>query len=108
MRGRRPESRCPAKENSLQVLTKTGPIATLRETRPSERVNSVRREVVTVNFDDKVSASGRSLRKQKLQVLQINMGKYCNQSCFHCHVEAGPGRKEMMERTTVERRFAVP
>ena len=30
------------------------------------------------------------------------MGKYCNQSCFHCHVEAGPGRKEIMERTTVD------
>ena len=60
------------------------------------------REVVTVNFDDKVSASGRSLHKQELQVLQVNMGKYCNQSCFHCHVEAGPGRKEMMERTTVD------
>ncbi len=30
------------------------------------------------------------------------MGKYCNQSCFHCHVEAGPGRKETMERNTVD------
>jgi radical SAM/Cys-rich protein len=30
------------------------------------------------------------------------MGKYCNQACLHCHVEAGPGRKEMMERETVE------
>ena len=54
------------------------------------------------NFDDKVAASGRSLHKQKLEVLQVNMGKYCNQACFHCHVEAGPGRKEMIGRSTIE------
>ena len=30
------------------------------------------------------------------------MGKYCNQACIHCHVEAGPGRKEAMTRETVE------
>ncbi len=68
----------------------------------NQRVNPGAQEVVTANFDDKVAASGRTLNKQKLQVLQINLGKYCNQSCFHCHVEAGPGRKEMMDRTTVE------
>lgn len=30
------------------------------------------------------------------------MGRYCNQACIHCHVEAGPGRKEMMTRETVD------
>jgi len=30
------------------------------------------------------------------------MGKYCNQACLHCHVEAGPGRKEMMGREVVD------
>ncbi|MCZ0954967.1 MAG: hypothetical protein OXJ56_20555, partial [Rhodospirillaceae bacterium] len=73
-------------------MTKTNPIATLPGT-PWFGAKFRAREAVTLYFDDKVRASGRSLRKQKLQVLQVNMGKYCNQSCFHCHVEAGPGRK---------------
>jgi radical SAM/Cys-rich protein len=35
-------------------------------------------------------------------VLQVNMGRYCNQACIHCHVEAGPTRTEMMSRETVD------
>jgi len=42
------------------------------------------------------------MRKRAIDVLQINMGKYCNQACIHSHVEAGPNRKEMMTRETVE------
>lgn len=45
---------------------------------------------------------GDGFRKRKIDVLQVNMGKYCNQACIHCHVESGPGRKEMMTRETVE------
>lgn len=37
-----------------------------------------------------------------LEVMQINVGKLCNLSCKHCHVEAGPGRKEIMERKVME------
>jgi hypothetical protein len=39
--------------------------------------------------------------------LQVNMGKWCNQTCHHCHVDAGPQRTERMERPTVERILAV-
>ena len=53
-------------------------------------------------FRQQLDSTGTGFRKRKLEVLQINMGKYCNQACLHCHVEAGPGRKEMMERGTVE------
>ena len=35
-------------------------------------------------------------------VLQINVGKMCNQVCKHCHVDAGPDRKEIMTRETME------
>jgi radical SAM/Cys-rich protein len=35
--------------------------------------------------------------------LQVNLGKLCNQACHHCHVEAGPGRKEIMAAATAER-----
>jgi radical SAM/Cys-rich protein len=38
-----------------------------------------------------------------VQVLQINVGKLCNQTCAHCHVDAGPDRREMMTRATAER-----
>ena len=35
-------------------------------------------------------------------VFQINFGRLCNQSCKHCHVEAGPNRTEMISRETLE------
>lgn len=37
-----------------------------------------------------------------IEVLQINFGKLCNQSCKHCHVEAGPSRTETIGRDTLE------
>ena len=37
-----------------------------------------------------------------LDILQINVGKRCNQTCRHCHVDAGPDRKEVMPRLVVE------
>ncbi len=37
-----------------------------------------------------------------IQVLQINVGKLCNQTCRHCHVDAGPERTELMTRTNLE------
>ncbi len=40
------------------------------------------------------------LRRQRLQTLQINVGYRCNQSCVHCHVNAGPRRTEEMDRDT--------
>jgi radical SAM/Cys-rich protein len=35
-------------------------------------------------------------------VLQVNLGRYCNLACIHCHVEAGPTRTEMMSRENVD------
>ena len=45
--------------------------------------------------------NGNRLSRQAIDVLQVNMGKYCNQACIHCHVESGPTRTEMMNRDTV-------
>lgn len=42
------------------------------------------------------------LLPQKLEIFQINLGKMCNQVCKHCHVDAGPDRKEIMTRATME------
>ena len=36
------------------------------------------------------------LNTTSLDILQINVGKMCNQVCKHCHVDAGPDRKEIM------------
>jgi radical SAM/Cys-rich protein len=43
-----------------------------------------------------------ALRRRVLETLQVNLGYRCNQSCVHCHVNAGPNRKEMMDRATLE------
>ncbi len=41
------------------------------------------------------------LRRNALDILQVNLGYRCNQSCVHCHVNAGPNRTEMMDRDTL-------
>jgi radical SAM/Cys-rich protein len=43
-----------------------------------------------------------ALRRGRLETLQVNLGYRCNQSCLHCHVNAGPTRKEMMRPSTVD------
>ena len=40
------------------------------------------------------------LRRRRLDTLQVNLGYKCNQSCLHCHVNAGPNRTEMMDADT--------
>jgi len=42
-----------------------------------------------------------AIRRGQLDTLQVNLGYRCNQSCLHCHVNAGPQRSEMMSRETV-------
>jgi radical SAM/Cys-rich protein len=46
------------------------------------------------------------LRPTRIEILQINVGKRCNQTCRHCHVDAGPDRKEVMPREVVEAALA--
>lgn len=41
------------------------------------------------------------LQRQRLTTLQVNLGYRCNQSCLHCHVNAGPTRTEMMDVKTI-------
>ena len=43
-----------------------------------------------------------ALRRMRLETLQVNVGYLCNQSCLHCHVNAGPKRTEIMDRDTVD------
>jgi len=43
-----------------------------------------------------------AISRRKLETLQVNLGYKCNQTCLHCHVNAGPNRKEMMDAETVD------
>jgi radical SAM/Cys-rich protein len=55
-----------------------------------------------------------ALRAEDVQILQVNLGWRCNQSCKHCHLQAGPARSEEMDRDTVNavavavERFTIP
>jgi radical SAM/Cys-rich protein len=43
-----------------------------------------------------------ALRPAQLEIFQINVGKLCNMTCRHCHVDAGPDRREIMDRETMD------
>lgn len=55
-------------------------------------------------FDEHLRQRGLGpLRRGRVEIFQINVGKLCNQTCGHCHVNAGPARKEIMSRATIDR-----
>jgi len=59
-------------------------------------------------FKDKIAETGQfPLKAKKLEILQINVGYMCNQVCEHCHVDAGPDRKEIMTRETMRQCLEV-
>jgi len=55
------------------------------------------------DFVSRIKASGQELRRSRTEILQVNTGRLCNLTCVHCHVNAGPRRKEIMTRETVDR-----
>ncbi|MCA9398455.1 MAG: arsenosugar biosynthesis radical SAM protein ArsS [Candidatus Omnitrophica bacterium] len=59
--------------------------------------------MVGESFKSRLSQCGFSLQKHKIDILQVNVGKLCNMTCVHCHVEAGPTKtRENMSRETAE------
>jgi radical SAM/Cys-rich protein len=61
------------------------------------------RSAHVAQFDDALAASGiAQLRAGRIEILQVNVGKLCNQTCRHCHVDAGPDRREVMDGATVD------
>jgi radical SAM/Cys-rich protein len=55
------------------------------------------------DFDRSLASAGLApLAATGIDVFQINVGRVCNQTCAHCHVDAGPDRKENMTRETAE------
>ena len=53
-------------------------------------------------FSQALQRRGLSLVRDETPTLQINVGLLCNQICGHCHLNAGPGRTEIMDRKTVD------
>lgn len=65
--------------------------------------NGIFQDGTLPTFKEKLAAHQlEAIRPKTLQILQINLGYMCNQVCAHCHVDAGPDRKEMMLDTTLE------
>jgi len=83
----------------LKTLYRTGnPLAS-----PAEQLHILQdsQRSTAIPFSDKLGESGVSqLYRRKLTTLQINVGKVCNQTCTHCHVDAGPDRRESMTYET--------
>ncbi|MEO9965554.1 MAG: arsenosugar biosynthesis radical SAM (seleno)protein ArsS [Reichenbachiella sp.] len=56
-----------------------------------------------VNFTDRLRGLGKlPFKPIGIDIFQVNMGKMCNQVCKHCHVDAGPDRKEIMTQETMQ------
>lgn len=54
-------------------------------------------------FHTKLKEAGAfPLTTKDVEILQVNLGKMCNQTCSHCHVDAGPDRKEIMTKEMME------
>jgi len=57
----------------------------------------------TATFEQTLHHHRLSLLRKESSILQINTGKLCNLTCSHCHVNAGPARKEIITRETIDR-----
>lgn len=53
-------------------------------------------------FQTTLHDCGLKLERARPEILQLNVGKLCNLTCTHCHVNAGPGRKEIIDRKTLD------
>lgn len=58
------------------------------------------------SFQTVLQRHALTLQRTRADILQINVGKLCNLTCTHCHVNAGPKRKEIITRETIDRILA--
>ena len=80
----------------LTLLGRQSPLAPA-----AEQLRILAQTQLSRPFDLRLAESGlRPLQATSLSVFQINVGKLCNQTCRHCHVDAGPDRKESMSHET--------
>ncbi len=82
----------------LTLVSRKEPLASSRE-----QMNRLAAAKTCPPFEEKLTAAGlQPLHATGITVFQINVGKFCNQTCRHCHVDAGPERTEQMTRETAE------
>ncbi|MDQ3633608.1 MAG: arsenosugar biosynthesis radical SAM protein ArsS [Acidobacteriota bacterium] len=68
----------------------------------------------SISFEEKLVQNNLDLRTTNVEILQVNVGKLCNQACKHCHVDASPTRTEIMQRETIDacldvlRKYKIP
>lgn len=83
---------------ALTLLARHNPLAA-----PAEQLRILDRTTGVPAFDARLTQAGLApLHATGITVFQINVGKLCNQTCRHCHVDAGPDRTESMSRETAE------
>lgn len=84
----------------LTLLRQASPLS--EASRQVETLESLP-EASVPRFEQALAGQGLSpLSAAGIDVLQVNLGKLCNQTCRHCHVDAGPDRREAMSRETAE------
>ena len=82
----------------LTLLGQRSPLAS-----PSAQLKLLTECGPRLPFETRLAKAGLSpLHANGITVFQINVGKLCNQTCRHCHVDAGPDRTEIMSRETAE------
>ena len=87
----------------MAILTHTSLAAQDHELSESDHQLKLLQQTDLMSFHDKLKETNLfPLTILELDVFQINMGKMCNQVCKHCHVDAGPDRKEIMTRETMQ------
>ncbi len=70
---------------------------------PQEQLRILDQTGTYLPFHQTVSTSGQQpIHATGITTLQLNLGKLCNQTCRHCHVDAGPDRSEQMSQDTAE------
>src|SRR5437867_9708431 len=69
----------------------------------AHRKKVIVRQLRTNRFAQRLADYSIALRRGRPEILQVNVGKLCNLTCVHCHVNAGPKRKEIMSRGIIDR-----
>lgn len=88
----------PAEEKTRSLAARRLPLA-----EPATQLARLHELRLPREFHDALGTAGLwPLRAERAQIFQINVGKLCNQTCRHCHVDAGPDRREVMTRETME------
>jgi radical SAM/Cys-rich protein len=82
----------------LTLVSRNNPLASSQE-----QLHRLAMTTACAPFETTMAQAGLApLHATGITVLQINVGKLCNQTCRHCHVDAGPERREQMTRETAE------